>query len=329
MVNWRAAELSDADWDKALSRLDNANVFQSAAWARHKADTGWRAMRALAGDDGTARAAAQALVKDLPGGLRLLWLRGGPVGEPALWDSELRKTLASSAGGLAVYGRICSYHESDAASSSALSASGWQRPQTPLDRNMTYLLDLSPEPEDLRAGLSSNWRHNLKRGLARAEAVHWPDPDPAEMETVYRALESLKGLPPQHRAKELGSLVRTLGGSLILRRAVIDGRTVALRACAVFSGSAVDLLAAATEEARKVYASYSLLWSLVLESRRLGARTYDLGGADPDAAAGVADFKKGTGARLIETLGERDFAAPAALRRPAGALIAWKLGKGE
>jgi lipid II:glycine glycyltransferase (peptidoglycan interpeptide bridge formation enzyme) len=147
------------------------------------------------------------------------------------------------------------------------------------------------------------------------------------MEAVYRALESLKGLPPQHRADELGSMVRALGGSLILRRAVVEGRTIALRACAVFAGSAVDLLAAATPEARKVYASYSLLWSLILESRRLGARTYDLGGADPAAAPGVADFKKGLGARLATTLGEWDFASPAILRRPAGALIAWKLGK--
>lgn len=322
-MNWRAADISDEAWDKAMAALPGANAFQSSAWARHKADAGWRAVRAL-----TDGAAAQALVKDMPGGMRLLWSRGGPAGEPSLWNANLRETLAASAGGLAAYGRICSYRESDDAAAGALSASGWRRPETPLDFNMTYLLDLSPEPEALLAGLSSNWRHNLKRGLVRAEAAPWPNPDPAEMELVYRALESLKGLPPQHRAAELGSLVRALGGSLILRRAVVDGRTIALRACAVFAGSAVDLLAAATEEARKVYASYSLLWSLIIESRRLGARTYDLGGADPTAARGVADFKKGLGARLVTTLGEWDFAVPAVLRRPAGALIAWKLGKG-
>lgn len=323
MVTWRAFSGSDADWDAALAALPGANAFQSSAWARHKADSGWRPARALA--DG---AAAQALVKDLPGGTRLLWARGGPVGDPALWDAGLRAALAAAAGGAFVYGRVCSYREADAASVRALAAAGWERPATPLDRNMTYLLDLSPEPDALLAGLSTNWRHNLKRGMARAEASAWPEPDPAEMEKVYKAMESLKGLPPQHRAGELGSMVRALGGSMVLRRAVVDGRTVALRACAVFGASAVDLLAAATEEARKVYASYACLWSLVLESRRLGAKTYDLGGADPAAAPGVADFKKGLGARLVETLGEWDYASPAVLRRPAGALIALKLGKG-
>ena len=330
MVTWRAAMLGDEAWDAALAAVPGANAFQSSRWARHKADFGWRPVRALAGPEAAPAAAVQALVKDLPGGARLLWSRGGPAGDPALWDAGLRAALTAAAGGfnLAVYGRICSYQESDPAAVAFLSAAGWSRPKRPLDRNMTYLHDLAPEPEALRAALSTNWRHNLKRGEARAEVSDWTDPDPAEMARLFLQMVSVKALPPQHREDSLASLVRALGPALVLKRAVADGRTVALRACAVFGGTAVDLLAAATEEARKVYASYALLWSLLVEARRRGARTYDLGGADPDAARGVADFKKGVGARLIQYLGEWDFARPALLRRPAGALIAWKLGKG-
>ena len=327
MVNWREAGLSEEDWDKALLRLAGANAFQSSAWARHKADFGWRPLRALAGPAGAPSAAVQALVKDLPGGIRLLWARGGPVGQVQAWDASLREHLVSAAGGLAVYGRICSYLESSPVATATLRASGWARPEKALDRNASFLLELTPEPKSLREGLSSNWRHNLKRGETRAVVEYWRDPDPSEMERLYLELESLKDLPAQHRAAELGSLTRALGPSLILKRAVLNGRTIALRACAVFGDCAVDLLAAA-EDARKVYASYALLWSLLLEARARGAKTYDLGGADFNAARGVADFKKGVGARPIETLGEWDFAAPSVLRRPAGALIAWKLGKG-
>lgn len=327
-MSWRAAALDDESWDAALACVPGAGIFQSSAWARHKADSGWRPVRALCGPDAAPTAAVQALVKDLPGGARLLWSRGGPVGDPGLWDAGLRDTLSAAAGGTACYARVCSYRESSSADISTLETAGWTRPARPLDRNMTYLLDLTPEPEALREGLSSNWRHNLKRGEKRVTVSDWTDPDPAEMERLYIAMESLKSLPPQHRAASLDSLVRALGPALILKRAVVDGRTVALRACAVFDDTAVDLLAAAGEEARKVYASYALLWPLLVESKRHGAKTYDLGGADPDAARGVADFKKGVGARLIETLGEWDFSRPALLRRPAGALIAWKLGKG-
>jgi hypothetical protein len=327
VVTWRLFDGDGAAWDAALARLPDAEPFQSSAWARHKADLGWRPARALAGDADAPRAAVQALVKDLPGGARVLWARGGPAGDPALWNAELRALLASTAGGAAAYGRVCSYRPLAAEDEASLRAAGWRRPARPLDRNRTIVLDLAPETEALKTGMSSNWRHNLKRGNARAAVVDWTDPDPDEMERVYREMEALKGLPPQHRAGELGSLVRTLGPALVLKRAMVGERTVALRACAVFGGRAADLLAAAAPEARKVYASYALLWSLILEARRRGARAYDLGGADPVAAPGVADFKSGVGGLPVETLGEWDFARPAFLRAPAGALIARRLGK--
>lgn len=327
MVSWSIWTRDDAAWDAALAAVPGANAFQSSAWARHKADSGWSAVRVFAGAAESPSAAAQALVRRAPGGVRVLWARGGPVGDPALWDGGLRDALARAAGGALTYARVCSYRELDAAAESALAAGGWARPARPFDRNRTYLLGLAPEPEALKDGLSSNWRHNLKRGNARAAVVDWDSPAPAEMEAVYREMESLKGLPPQHRADELGSMVRALGPRMVLKRAVVDGRTVALRACAVFGGSATDLLAAATAEARKVYASHALLWALILESRRRGAAAYDLGGADPDAARGVADFKGGTGARMADTVGEWDFARPGFLRGPAGALIARRLGK--
>jgi hypothetical protein len=323
MVSWKTAPPSDEAWDAALARTTGANIFQAAAWARHKADFGWRPIRLLAGEPEAPAAAVQVLVKNLPGGGRVLWSRGGPVGVPALWNDELSSALAAAAGGLYSYGRVCSFKEIPAALGSK-----WSRPDKPLNRNMTALLDLVPEPEALKAALTTNWRHNLKRGLTRSPAADWPEADPAEMETIYRELETLKGLAPQHRAEELASLKRALGPALVIKRAVVDGRTVAFRACAVFGETATDLLAAATVEARKVYASYALLWELLLESRRRGAKTYDMSGADPIGAPGVTDFKLGAGGRLIETVGEWDFARPALLRRPIGALIAWKLGAG-
>lgn len=328
MVSWTAFRREDAAWDAALARVDGANAFQTAAWARHKADFGWRPVRALAGAEDAPAAAIQALVKDFPGGTRVLWSRGGPVGDPELWNADLRAALVAGAAGGLTYARVCSYRELDGSVAARLAANGWTRPERPLDRNRTYLLNLAPDEETLKASLSSNWRHNLKRGEARAPVSDWADADPGEMEALYLAMESLKGLPPQHRADELGSLARALGTKMILKRAVVDGRTVALRACAVFGTTAIDLLAAATAEARKVYASHALLWTLIVEARRRGAKSYDLGGADPDAARGVADFKGGVGAKPIETVGEWDFARPGPLRRAAGALIAWKLGKG-
>ena len=78
-----------------------------------------------------------------------------------------------------------------------------------------------------------------------------------------------------------------------------------------------DMLAAATVEARKVYASYAALWEMLLEIQRRGARTIDLRGVEPEKNPGVYEFKKGTGATFVEYLGEWDWASNALLRRGA------------
>ena len=318
MVGWRLFDRDDAAWDDRLAGLEESSVFQSSLWARHKAASGWRPLRLASGN-----AAVQGLVKRLPLGARLLWARGGPAGDPAAWDASLRRELLARAGGSVVYARVCPYRPADPETTARLTAAGWKRPGTPLDKPFTYRVALQGGAE---RKMSSNWAHNLRRGLSRAgQAQAWDSPDPVEMEGLYRGLESLKGLPPQHRAPELASMLGALGPRLILRRVCVGGKTVAMRACAVFGHVAMDLLAAAGPEARQIYASHVLLDALIAEAGRAGARFYDLGGADPVAAKGVADFKRGTGAAETETLGEWDAASPAAARAGIGALIAARM----
>ena len=130
-MNWRPFVLSDQAWDDSLLNILEANAFQSSSWARHKMDFGWRPVRVLCGPDQAPTAAVQALVKSIAGG-RLLWSRGGPVGDPTLWNNDMRDALAQAAGGLAAYGRICSYAENSTIVTSALTTQGWRRPAKPL-----------------------------------------------------------------------------------------------------------------------------------------------------------------------------------------------------
>jgi len=191
------------------------------------------------------------------------------------------------------------------------------------------VLDLSPDEETLRSGLSTNWRHNLKRGTKRSKVRRWDAPDPGELAAVYRVMEEYKGLTPQHDAKSLEAMIGSLGDDLLLFRADgDDGKPVAIRACVVSGGTSWDLLAAAGPAGRKSYAAYALFWETILASKAHGAARMDLGGADPDGAKGVYDFKKGTGARLVDYIGEWEAAKPSALRLAAGRLASWKAGGG-
>ena len=77
-------------------------------------------------------------------------------------------------------------------------------------------------------------------------------------------------------------------------------------------------------EARKVYASHATLWAMLDHCSRLGLCDYDLSGVDPVGNKGVFDFKHGTGARLVECLGEWEWAALPGLRRAVNWLVARK-----
>jgi lipid II:glycine glycyltransferase (peptidoglycan interpeptide bridge formation enzyme) len=200
-------------------------------------------------------------------------------------------------------------------------ANGWHRTLWPLNPNATMLLDLSSDEETLRSRLSRNWAHNLRRGEKRCPTVRpWTNADPEELVHIYREMEAYKGLQRQYSEPELRSLLTHLKDNILLYRTDgEDGLPSALRACAVLGNSACDLLAASGQEARRSYATYALLWTLLTQCRERGVTSYDLGGVDPVGARGVYDFKKGTGAKHRQFLGEWDWSRPALLR-PAACL---------
>jgi hypothetical protein len=313
MVAWKLFDGDDARWDDALLALPDHNVYQSSGWARHKLSQGWRLRRAIAGD----RAMVQALYKKFPGG-SVLWSRGGPVGEPSLWNDDMRRALTKGLG--LCYFRMCSYREQNAEQAAALFSAGWKRPKHPFNRALTFHFDLTKDEKTLFDGLTENWRHNLRRGQKRcAPPVHWQDPKAEELIKVYRRMEDWKGIKEHFVEGELTSLLSHLKDGIILMRAdAQDGTPVALRACVRQGDRAWDLLAAASNEGRKNYASYAIFWALITQCQKLGVKSYDMGGADPDKARGVFDFKKGTRAKLVEFLGEWDWSTFDLARRGFG-----------
>ena len=92
----------------------------------------------------------------------------------------------------------------------------------------------------------------------------------------------------------------------------------------IVGSTAMDLLAVAGGEARKVYASHATLWALLDHCSRLGLRDYDLSGVDPVGNKGVFDFKHGTGASLVECLGEWEWASLPGLCQAVNWLVARK-----
>lgn len=319
-IPWRG---DDAAWDRIVEASATPALQQTSAWAAHRADAGWESAR-FATRDGAAH--AQALLRRGPAGTAVAWVPGGPVGDVAGADAGLAAAVRSAIGARAAYVRVNALREARAEDEAALSAGGWARLARGLTSGTTMWLDLGVGAASLRAGLSTNWSHNLRRGEARnAGAGPWHDAGAAEIAALHREVAAAKGIAVGVDVPDeatIASLLARLGPRVVVHRCVgADGATLAMRAAALVGDVAVDLLAATSVAGRSSYAAYAACWSLVEECARRGARRYDLAGIDAVRNKGVYDFKRGTGAREVRYLGEWDAASPAPLRALARRMI--------
>jgi lipid II:glycine glycyltransferase (peptidoglycan interpeptide bridge formation enzyme) len=329
MVKWRLLPFPEAEqrWDAELAQFEESSVFQSLEWSAYKEAFNWKPLLCVAENPvGKAMAVAQVLVKKFPGGAAVGWCRGGPAGDPELSNSEFRRLVAREAGAWGLYLRVSSERIYSSDLVFQMARLGWKRPSAPLSTGKTVIVDLTSPEDKLSENLSRNWRHNLNRAQGRGLKLSlWENPSANEMAALYDSMQEYKGIGEQHSREDLEALLKKFRERMVCFRCDDErGQLLAFRACATQGGKAWDLLAASGPEGRKCYASYALLWALVLHCRKLGVKRYDLSGIDPERAKGVYDFKKGTGGAEVELLGEWDWASPGWMRRGANFFIRWR-----
>lgn len=313
-MNWTQYEGDSAGWDARVEAL-GGGFYQSHGWGEVRRIAGWQPLRLLAIANNQDVAAANILVRRHMG-IPVCWIPGGPVGPASCYDASFRKALARFTGARLLYCRMSLLREDRNDEASVLQGAGWRRPAIRMSSGLTMLYSLEGDSSERMARASGNWRHNLKRsGRHGLRVEHWPNPDPAEMSALYREMEGLKSLAVQHSEAELRAMLENMGNQIAIFRCVdSEGKLLALRAAGLFGDTAWDLLAAAGAAARKVYASHATLWALLEHCRTLGMLHYDLSGVDPVGNKGVYDFKQGTGARLVECLGEWEWATLPGMR---------------
>ncbi|HYS02151.1 MAG TPA: peptidoglycan bridge formation glycyltransferase FemA/FemB family protein, partial [Candidatus Eisenbacteria bacterium] len=190
--------------------------------------------------------------------------------------------------------------------STRLPAAGWT-PSTPVQPQVTSLLDLRPDAEGLRASFKPKTRYNLglseRKGVTIADSqdvaafarlsaataqrqhIHLPGAD------YYRSLLELFG--PERARLYLGSHDGTLLAGILVAR---FGRT----AYYLFGGSA--------DNGKELMPNYLLHWRAMLDFKALGCEVYDWWGIPDEPAPdhpwfGLYRFKTGFGGSTVRYLG--------------------------
>lgn len=167
----------------------------------------------------------------------------------------------------------------------------------------TFVVDLTPSAEVIRKSLDQKWRNQLnaseRKGLELEVSCELTAYD--EFQRLYQAMREAKHFPTNVDVGEFGRMQEQLPAHekmtvFVARR---DGEVLAALVCSLISDSAIYLLGATNGLARELKASYYLQWQAMMWLKERGARSYDLGGIDPEANPGGHHFKSGFGGREV------------------------------
>ncbi|MFX0199397.1 MAG: lipid II:glycine glycyltransferase FemX [Candidatus Hodarchaeota archaeon] len=171
----------------------------------------------------------------------------------------------------------------------------------------TFLLDISPPPEEIRRRFKKRWRNRLKRaeknGLKVAEGS-----DDALFETfsaLYKEMLARKRFASFVDVDEFREIQKNLPSffKMTILICEMDGEPVSGAVFSAIGKTGLCLLSATNMKGRELQSSYLLKWKTIERVKERGYNYLDLGGIDPKRTPEVDQFKAGMSGRDSFSLG--------------------------
>lgn len=291
-----------AVWQHLLDGFEDANIYQT--WAYNEVTSGRRMEHVILRRDGEVRALALARIVRVPVvGAGLAYVRWGPIwrrrGQPAE-QQVFRQALRAlrnefvCARGLTLRLLPVLFDTDPPAYSSILAEEGFEAAATG-PQSRTILMDLSPEIHELREGMKSHWKRELKVGdknalrIVEGTGVELFD----SFIGMYREMVSRKRFVEPNDINQFREIQRRLPEpqrmTVLLAYAGAD-----LCAGSIYSAignTAIYLFGATSNAGMKSRGSYVLQWRIVEQLKRKGIGFYDLNGINPEKNPGTYKFK--------------------------------------
>lgn len=321
MVTWELLQsLDPVEWDRLLSTSPDLNVFQSHGWGEFKRTCGWNPMRWIARDkDHVVVGMVQILIKIVFPGVLVGWAPGGPV---CLLSKDARHVPDDFISALleairTYYKRFSVRFDNYASSDSALAdvfRQGLVRPFVKLNTGYSLHLNLQISLDELRARMTAKHRYYVKKSLH--ERLDWKagtdDKSVQALLQLHNEMVQTKHLDSlKASSAELMNLCRILGARALIFTGYEKDDPVASCLVLLFGSKAFYWMAATGSRGRKISASYAMVYRLLEYLQAQGISQFDFGGIAPEspAAEGVNHFKRGFGGKLVEHLGEWEWAS--------------------
>ncbi len=174
------------------------------------------------------------------------------------------------------------------------------------DGYSTLWLDLSPEPETLRAGLDQKWRNALSQAERRGLTTE-ADPEARHLDwflDLYLADKTERGYrgPSPAFVRVLHEVAEGESDRPLMLRALSGNKPVAAVMFLRHGKAATYQIGWTSPEGRDLRAHNFLLWHGLLELKATGTLWLDLGGVNEETP-GITRFKSGLGAAPVTLVG--------------------------
>lgn len=303
-------QVDEAEWESCLPLFADASLYQTWAYGAVRWGKGNLSHLVLrrAGEVVAMAQLRIARLPILPAGIAYLrwgplWQRQGAAPDPAVLAEMLqglRREYVERRGlSLQIIPNVFEQTPPAEVYSHSLASAGFV-PDPSASRYRTFVVDLRPPLEKIRASLQQKWRNQLnasERNGLTCDTSH----NTAAYQTfldLYAGMLARKQFDSSVDVHEFARLQDRLSDSskMILYTArASDGEAVGSLVCSLVGETALYVLGATNERARDLKAAYFLQWQALQDLKSRGAMAYDLGGANPETNPGGHHFKKGFG----------------------------------
>jgi len=309
-----------------VNRRDGS-VLQTSPWGALKGRFGWADTRVGLKQEGTLKAGAQILFRNLPFGLgRLAYVPKGPMVD---WTNATQAESVVNA-----LGRVARSRGAVALTiEPTMQDTRWHREQlhslgfrpapfSAVQPRRTLVVDLSRDEDDILMAMKSKTRYNIR--LAGRKGVSVRKGDRADVRVFTDLLEATAdradfGIHPPSYYEGAYELFVPKGWAQ-LQLAEVDGEAVAGLMVFALPPRSWYFYGASSTAHREKMPTYLLQWEAMRWAKSIGCATYDLWGVpDEDEQTledefmerseglwGVYRFKRGFGGDLVRTAGAWD-----------------------
>jgi lipid II:glycine glycyltransferase (peptidoglycan interpeptide bridge formation enzyme) len=300
-------QTSADEWSRMLDLFDDANIYQTAAYgeihwgARHLS-------RLLLKRDGDVVSMAQfRIVRPTPLKFGIAYLRWGPLWERRGTqfgdEAPIRMARAIQTEYLEkrrLFVRILpnAFAQTPRAQVFQSDFSAFEcQANAPSEIYRTFVVDLTPSVEELRARLDAKWRNKLKQAEKNQLSVVTGNGS-AEFRTfceMYAQMRKRKTFETTVDVDEFARMQAVLPESQRMQVFICKDADTPVAGVVVtaIGDTAIYLLGATSDAGLNARGAYLLQWKVMSWLKEIGVKQYDLGGIDPEVNPGVYYFKRG------------------------------------